>query len=189
MTYKISFQVTEKFDPTRKEIGLKIAISGFSKYKGQKIKLAAFPAQDAVFSKTGSLTISAIGTPGGNNSIEVIDKKTRKVLQQIGSINGNIFTQGDKGQEIIITHKSKKAQIEFKKVPSLKNEILRLDASPKISLFFGLNEETNQPIYTRKSDKKGSFKGEITGVLTDKHEVRVLTGQMTKIASIKPPES
>ncbi|MHA1124895.1 MAG: hypothetical protein ACTSO7_06765 [Candidatus Heimdallarchaeota archaeon] len=187
MTYKISFQVTEKYDPTRKEIGLKIAISGFNKYKGQKIKLAAFPVQDATFSKTGSLSISAIGTPG-NNSIEVIDKKTRKVLQQIGSLNGNIFTQGDKGQEIIITHKSKKAHIELKKVPSLKNEILRLDASPKISLFFGLNEETNQPIYTQKSDKKGSFKGDITGVLTEKHEVRVLTGQMTKIASIKPPE-
>lgn len=187
MTYKISFQVTEKFDPTRKEIGLKIAISGFSKYKGQKIKLAAFPAQDAVFSKTGALTVTAIGTPG-NNTIEVIDKKTRQVLQQIGYINGNIFTQGDKGQEIIITHKLKKAEIQFKKVQSLKNEILRLDASPKISLFFGLNEETNQPVYTQKSDKKGSFKGEITGVLTEKHEVRVLTGQMTKIAAIKPPE-
>ena len=187
MTYKISFQVTEKFDPTRKEIGLKIAISGFNKFKGQKIRLAAFPAQDAVFSKTGSLTVNAIGTPG-NNTIEVIDKKSRKVLQQIGSINSNVFTQGDKGQEIIITHKSKKAQIEFKKVKSLKNEILRLDAFPKISLFFGLNEETEQPIYTQKSDKKGSFKGEITGVLSEKHEVRVLTGQMTKIASIRPPE-
>jgi len=187
MTYKISFQVSEKFDPARNEIGLKIAISGFSKYKGQKIRLAAFPAQDAVFSKTGSLTITAIGKPG-SNIIDVIDKKTRKVLQQIGSINGNIFTQGDKGQEIIITHKSKIAQIELKKVQSLKNEILRLDASPKISLFFGLDQETKQPIYTLKSDKKGSFKNEITGVLSEKHEVRVLTGQMTKIVSIKPPE-
>ena len=73
-------------------------------------------------------------------------------------------------------------------VTKLKNEIIRLDASPKISLFFGMSPETNQPVYTKKTDKKGSFKEEITGVLSDKHEIRVFTGQMSKICSIKPPE-
>lgn len=187
MPYKIAYLVTEKFDPTRKEIGIKVTISGYDKYKGAKIRFIAFPPLDAVFSKTGSLTFTAIGKPG-NNIIEVIEKKTSKVLQQIASLNGNIFTEGGKGQEIIITHSTKKANIEIKKVPSLKDEILRLDASPKISLFFGLNPETNQPIYTKKVDKKGNFNDDITGTMSDKHEVRVLTGQMSKIVSIKPPE-
>ena len=187
MAYKVVYTVTEKYDPTRKEIGLKVAISGFSKYKGAKIRFAAFPNQEATFSKTGSLTFTAIGKPG-NNSLEVIDKKTNKVLQQISAINGNIFTEGGKGQEIAIIHSSKKATISINKVPNLKEEILRLEASPKISLFFGLDPETNQPIYTKKTDKKGSFKEEITGVLSNKHEIRVFTGQMSKICSIKPPE-
>ena len=187
MAYKIGFLVTEKFDPTRKEIGIKVTINGFSEFKGSKIRFAAFPPLDATFSKTGSLTFTAIGNPG-NNVIEVIDKKTSKILQQIGSLNGNIFLDGGKGQEITITHSTKKASIVINKVPSLKEEILRLDASPKISLFFGLNPETNQPIYTKKTDKKGSFKEDITGAMSNKHEVRVLTGQMSKIVSIKPPE-
>ncbi|MGC9780163.1 MAG: hypothetical protein HZR80_13040 [Candidatus Heimdallarchaeota archaeon] len=187
MTYLLSFQVTEKYDPTRKEIGLKVSISGFKDFKSAKVKFAAFPPQDKTFSKTGALTFTAIGHPG-NNTLEIVDPKKSKVLQLIGSLNGNIFIDGDKGQEIIITHKSKKAQIEFKKVAKLKLEIIRLDASPKISLFFGLNPETNQQIYTKKTDKKGSFKEEITGIMSDKHEVKVLTGQMSKICSIKPPE-
>ena len=187
MAYKVVYTVTEKYDPTRKEIGLKVAISGFSKYKGAKIRFAAFPNQEATFSKTGSLTFTAIGKPG-NNSLEVIDKKTNKVLQQISAINGNIFTEGGKGQEIAIIHSSKKATISINKVPNLKEEILRLEASPKISLFFGLDPETNQPIYTKKTDKKGSCKFDITGPLSEKHEVRVLTGQMSKIVAIKPPE-
>lgn len=187
MVYKVIYTVTEKYDPTRKEIGLKVAISGFGKYKGAKIRFAAFPSQESTFSKTGSLTFTAIGKPG-NNSIDVIDKKTNKMLQQISAINGNVFTEGGKGQEITIVHSSKKATITINKVTSLKNELLRLDASPKISLFFGLDPETKQPIYSKKADKKGSCKYDITGTMSDKHDVRVLTGQMSKIVSIKPPE-
>ena len=187
MVYKVSYQVTEKFDPTRNEIGLKVSISGFNQYKGAKIRFAAFPPQDVTFSKNGSLTFTAIGKPG-NNTIEAIDKKTSKIIQQISAINSNIFTKGGKGQEIIIKHYSKKAGIEIKKVPSLKDEVLRLEASPKISLFFGLDSESQQPIYTKKTDKKGSFNNEITGVISEKHEIRVFTGQMMKIVSIKPPE-
>ena len=187
MAYTITFTVTEKYDPTRKELGLKVSINGFSKYKGAKIRFTAFPLQDKTFSKSGGMTLETIGRPG-NNLLEVIDSKTSKVLQFIGSINGNIFTESDKGQEISISHQTKKAVITFKKVRKLKNEIIRLEASPKISLFFGLNPETEQPVYTKKTDKKGSFKEEITGVLSDKHEIRVLTGQMSKICSIKPPE-
>ncbi|NHJ85239.1 MAG: hypothetical protein FK734_07240 [Asgard group archaeon] len=188
MTYSISFLVTEKYDPTRKEIGLRVSISGFKQYKGAKIRFTAFPSQDAVFSKTGAITFTTIGTPT-NNTLEVIETKTNRILQQIGSINSTIFSEGAKGQEIIITHNGKKANIEIKKVPKLKEEIIRLEASPKISLFFGLNPETSQPIYTKKTDKKGSFNEEITGPLEEKHEIRVFTGQMSKICSIKPPES
>ncbi|MHA1556910.1 MAG: hypothetical protein ACTSPM_08260, partial [Candidatus Heimdallarchaeota archaeon] len=101
MAYKVIYTVTEKYDPTRKEIGLKVTISGFGKYKGAKIRFAAFPSQEATFSKTGSLTFTAIGRPS-NNSLEVIDKKTNKMLQQISAINGNVFTEGGKGQEITI---------------------------------------------------------------------------------------
>lgn len=187
MAYKVIYTVTEKFDPTRKEIGLKVVINGFGKYNGAKIRFTAFPPQEATFSKTGSLTFTAIGKLG-NNSLDVIDKKTNKMLQQISVINSNVFTEGGKGQEIIIVHSSKKATISINKVPSLKNELLRLEASPKIPLFFGLNPETKQPIYTQKADKKGSCKFDITGTMSDKHEVRVLTGQMSKIVSIKPPE-
>jgi hypothetical protein len=187
LAYTISFAVTEKFDPTRKELGLKVAISGFGKFKGAKIRFAAFPAQDKTLSKSGAMTFEAIGRPG-NNTLEIIDSKSSKVLQFIGSINGNIFSESDKGQEITISHQTKKAVVTIKKVTKLKNEIIRLEASPKISLFFGLNLETDQPVYTKKTDKKGSFKEEITGVLSDKHEIRVLTGQMSKICSIKPPE-
>ena len=187
MAYKVVYTVIEKYDPTRKEIGLKVAVSGFGKYKGAKIRFAAFPPQDATFSKTGSLTFTAIGKPG-NNYLEVIDKKTNKILQQISSVNGNILTEGGKGQEIAIVHSGKKATVSINKIPTLKEELLRLDASPKISLFFGLEKESNQPIYTKKTDKKGSCKFEITGPMSEKHEVRVLTGQMNKIVSIKPPE-
>lgn len=187
MAYTISFTVTQKFDPTRKELGLKVSINGFSKYKGAKIRFTAFPPHDKTFSKSGAITFETIGHPG-NNLLEVIDSKTSKVLQVIGSINGNIFSESDKGQEISISHQTKKAVVTIKKVSKLKNEIIRLEASPKISLFFGLNPETEQPVYTKKTDKKGSFKEEITGVLSDKHEIRVLTGQMSKICSIKPPE-
>lgn len=187
MAYTITFTVSEKYDPTRKELGLKVSINGFSKYKGAKIRFTAFPPQDKTFSKSGAMTFETIGHPG-NNLLEVIDSKSHKVLQVIGSINGNIFSESDKGQEISISHQTKKAIVTIKKVSKLKNEIIRLEASPKISLFFGLNQETNQPVYTKKTDKKGSFKEEITGVLSDKHEIRVLTGQMSKICSIKPPE-
>ncbi|MCK5045573.1 MAG: hypothetical protein KAS22_03270 [Candidatus Heimdallarchaeota archaeon] len=187
MAYTITFAVTEKYDPTRKELGLKVSINGFSKYKGAKIRFTAFPPQDKTFSRSGAITFETIGHPG-NNLLEVIDSKTSKVLQVIGSINGNIFSESDKGQEISISHQTKKAVVTIKKVSKLKNEIIRLEASPKISLFFGLNPETEQPVYTKKTDKKGSFKEEITGVLSDKHEIRVLTGQMSKICSIKPPE-
>lgn len=187
MTYSITFLVTEKYDPTRKEIGLKVSVTGFSKFKGAKIRLAAFPAINKTLSKTGAVSFEVTGNPG-NNSIEVIDTKTSKILQQIGSVNGNIFIEGGKGQQIKILHKTKKAVIELKGVPKVKNEIIRLEASPKISLFFGMEPETNHPIYTKKTDKKGNFKEEITGVMSDKHEVRVLTGQMMKICSIKPPE-
>ncbi len=187
MAYKVIYTVTEKYDPARKEIGLKVAISGFGEYKGAKIRFAEFPAQEATFSKTGSLTFTAIGKPG-NNSLEIIDKKTNRMLQQISSVNGNVFTEGGKGQEIVIVHSTKKATITISKVSNLKNELLRLEASPKISLFFGLHPETKQPIYTQKADKKGSCKYDITGTMSEKHEVRVLTGQMSKIVSIKPPE-
>ncbi len=187
MTYSITFTVTQKYDPTRKELGLRVSINGFSKFKGAKIRFAAFPPQDKTLSKTGGMTFETIGQPG-NNTLEVIDSKSSKILQFIGSLNGNIFTESDKGQEITITHQTKKALLTIKKVSKLKNEIIRLEASPKISLFFGLNPETNQPIYTKKTDKNGSFKEEITGVLSDKHEIRVFTGQMSKICSIKPPE-
>ncbi|MFW9921658.1 MAG: hypothetical protein ACFFDW_00015 [Candidatus Thorarchaeota archaeon] len=187
MVYKISILVTEKFDPTRKEIGLKVTINGFAEFKGEKIKFSAFPPQDVTFTKTGALTFTAIGTPG-TNTLEVVEQKTRKIVQQIGFINSNVFLEGGKGQEIIITHNTKNARIEINKVPSLKEEIVRIEASPKISLFFGLNPENNQPIYTKKVDKKGIFNEEITGLLSNKHEVRVLTGQMMKIISIKPPE-
>ena len=187
MAYTITFTVTEKYDPTRKELGLKVSINGFSKYRGAKIRFTAFPPQDKTFSKSGAMTFEAIGRPG-NNFLEVIDSKTSKILQIIGSLNGNILTESDKGQEISISHQTKKAVVRIKKVSKLKNEIIRLEASPKISLFFGLNPETEQPVYTKKTDKKGSFKEEITGVLSDKHEIRVLTGQMSKICSIKPPE-
>ena len=187
MTYNISYQVTETFDPTRKELGLKITISGFSKFKGEKIRFAAYPAIDKTLSKTGAMSFTAIGTPG-NNILEIIDSKTSRVLQQIGSLNGNIFIEGGKGQEIKITHKIRKAIIELKGISKVKNEIIRLEASPKIPLFFGMDPESNQPVYTKKTDKKGNFKEEITGVMSDKHEVRVYTGQMMKICSIKPPE-
>lgn len=187
MTYSISFLLTEKYDPARKEVGLRVSISGFKDFKGAKIRFTAFPPQDKILTKTGAVTFTAVGHPG-NNTLEVVDAKNSKVLQLIGSLNGNVFTEGDKGQEIIITHKSKQAEIEFRKIAKLKDEIIRLDASPKISLFFGLDPETNQQIYTKKTDKKGSFKEAITGVMSDKHEVKVLTGQMNKICSIKPPE-
>ncbi|NHJ32899.1 MAG: hypothetical protein FK732_08555 [Asgard group archaeon] len=187
MAYTITFTVAEKYDPTRKELGLKVSINGFNKFRGAKIRFAAFPSQDKTLSKSGAMTFQAIGQPG-NNTLEVIDSKSSKVLQFIGSLNGNVFTESDKGQEITISHQTKKAVISIKKVAKLKNEIIRLEASPKISLFFGLNPETNQPVYTKKTDKKGSFKEDITGVLSDKHEVRVFTGQMSKICSIKPPE-
>lgn len=187
LAYKITFLVTDEYDPTRKEIGLKVSISGFKEFKGSTIRFSAFPPQDATFTKTGAMTFADIGKPGFN-TLEVIDKKTRMVLQMIGGINSNIFLKGGKNQEITITHMGKKAQIETKKVPELKEEVIRLDASPKIPLFFGLNPENNQPIYTKKVDKKGSFKEEITGSMSEKHEVRAFTGQMTKIVSIKPPE-
>lgn len=188
MAYTISFTVTEKFDPTRKELGLKVSISGFSKFKGAKIRFAAFPSIDKTLSKSGAMSFETVGRPGMNNTLEVIDSKKSKVLQFIGSINGNIFSESDKGQEITISHQTKKAVVTIKKVSKLKNEIIRLKASPDISLFFGLNPETEQPIYTKKTDKKGSFKEEINGVLSDKHEIRVYTGQMSQICSIKPPE-
>jgi len=187
LAYTITFTVTEKYDPTRKELGLKVSINGFRKFKGAKIRFTAFPPQDKTFSKSGAMSFEAIGRPG-NNLLEVLDSKTSKVLQFIGSLNGNIFTESEKGQEISISHQTKKAVITTKKVTKLKNEIIRLEASPKISLFFGLSPETNQPVYTKKTDKKGSFKEDITGVLSEKHEIRVLTGQMSKICSIKPPE-
>ena len=103
-------------------------------------------------------------------------------------MNGNIFSEGGIGQEIKITHKIKTAEIAFNKVPKIKNEVIRLDASPKIPVFFGIEPDTKQPIYTKRVDSKGSFKEEITGVITEKHEIRVFTSQMTKICSIKPPE-
>ncbi|MHA1212060.1 MAG: hypothetical protein ACTSSH_06330 [Candidatus Heimdallarchaeota archaeon] len=187
MSYKISFLVTEKYDPTRKELGLKVAISGFNKFKGAKVRMAAFPSIDKTFSKTGALSFTEIGKPA-NNVIEVLDSKTSRVLQQIGSLNSNIFIDSDKGQEIIVSHKNKKAHIEIKKVSALKNELIRLEASPKISVFFGIDPETSKNIYTKKTDKKGSFKEEITGAMSEKHEIRILTGQMVKICSIKPPE-
>ncbi|MCK5184257.1 MAG: hypothetical protein KAQ95_08120, partial [Candidatus Heimdallarchaeota archaeon] len=134
MAYTITFAVTEKYDPTRKELGLKVSINGFSKYKGAKIRFTAFPPQDKTFSRSGAITFETIGHPG-NNLLEVIDSKTSKVLQVIGSINGNIFSESDKGQEISISHQTKKAVVTIKKVSKLKNEIIRLEASPKISLF------------------------------------------------------
>ncbi len=187
MTYNISYLLTEKYDPTRKELGIKVSISGFDKFKGQKVRFSGFPSIDQTFSKTGALTFSMIGTPG-NNVIEVLDTKTHRVIQQIGSLNSNIFLEGDKGQEIIISHKSKIANIVFKKVQKLKDELIRLEASPKIPVFFGMDPETNQNLYTKKTDKKGSFDNEINGAITEKHEIRILTGQMNKICSIKPPE-
>jgi hypothetical protein len=187
LTFSISFIVSEKYDPTRKEIGLKVSITGFSGFKGAKIRLTAFPSIDKTFSKTGAITFTAIGKPG-TNVLEVVDTKTNRVLQQIGSVNSNIFTDGGTGQEITIKHKSRKAAIEFRKVERLKNELIRLDAAPKAKVFFGLNPENEQPIYTKKVDKKGSFEEEITGVISESHEIRVFTGQMTKICTIKPPE-
>ncbi|MBN1330639.1 MAG: hypothetical protein JXA54_14290 [Candidatus Heimdallarchaeota archaeon] len=187
MTYSISYLVTEKYDPTRKELGLKVSITGFDKYKGQRVRFSGYPSTDKVFSKTGALTFTLIGTPG-NNIIEVMDIKTNRVIQQIGSLNGNILLEGDKGQEIIISHKSKVAAIVIKKVQRLKDELIRLEASPKIPIFFGIDPDTNQNLYTKKTDKKGSFDNEITGAISEKHEIRILTGQMNKICSIKPPE-
>jgi hypothetical protein len=188
LTLSVTYLVTEKYDPTRNEIGLKVSTRGFSEFKGAKIRLSGFPPQEKTFSRTGALTFEAMGKPG-NNTLEVIDSKTSMVLQQISSINTNLLKKGPKGQEITITHKSRKAEIEIKKVPILKNEYLRIDASPKISLFFGINEETDQPNYTTKLDKKGSITTEISGPMSDKHEIKVLTGQMNQICSIKPPEN
>jgi hypothetical protein len=187
LTYSISFSVSEKHDPTRKEIGLKVSINGFGAFKGAKVRLSAFPTIDKTLSKGGSVTFTKIGKPG-TNIIEVIDAKSNRVLQQIGSINSNIFLDGGTGQEIIIKHMKRNAEIVFKKVPKLKNEIVRLDAAPKEKVFFGLNPETGHPIYTKETDKKGNFKEEITGAISEKHEIRVFTGQMTKICTIKPPE-
>jgi len=187
MPWSISFKVIEKFDPARKELGLRVAIVGFSSFKGAKIRFSAFPSIDKVFTKTGALTFEAIGAPG-TNILEVIEQKTGRVLQTIGSINSNIFKEGGINQEIKIAHKGKKGAITINKVAKLKEEIIRLDASPKISLFFGVHPETQQPVYTKKVDKKGNFQEDITGPISEKHEIRVLTGQMVKIASIKPPE-
>ncbi|HUT81152.1 MAG TPA: hypothetical protein VMZ29_08110 [Candidatus Bathyarchaeia archaeon] len=187
MTYSISYLITEKYNPTRKELGLKVSITGFDKYKGQRVRFSGYPSIDKTFSKTGAITFTMIGTPS-NNIIEVMDAKTNRVIQQIGSLNGNVFLEGDKGQEIIINHKSKVASITIKKVQKLKDELIRLEASPKIPIFFGIDSETNQNLYTKKTDKKGSFDEQITGVISDKHEIRILTGQMNKICSIKPPE-
>lgn len=187
LTYSISFLVSEKHDPTRKEIGLRVSINGFNAFKGAKVRLSAFPTIDKTISKSGSITFAEIGKPG-TNIIEVIDAKSNRVLQQIGSINSNIFLEGGTGQEIIIKHKKRTAELVIKKVPKLKNDIIRLDAAPKEKVFFGLNPETNQPIYTKGIDKKGNFSEEITGAISEKHEIRAFTGQMTKICSIKPPE-
>ncbi|NHJ47130.1 MAG: hypothetical protein FK733_05010 [Asgard group archaeon] len=186
MTCSISFSVSEKYDPTRKEIGLKVAINGFSKFKGARVRFSAFPNIEKTFSKTGSLTFTEIGKPG-TNIIEVIDSKTNRVLQQIGSINSNIFIESGTGQEITIKHKTRKAEIETRKVAKIKNELIRLDTLPKIKIFFGLNPETQQPLYTKKVDKKGNFKEEITGAISDIHEIRVYAGQMVPICTIKPP--
>ena len=186
MVVSVSYLVTEKYDPTRKEIGLKVTIKGFEKFSGAKIRLSGFPSVDKTFSKTGTLTFTGIGQLA-NNTIEVIDAKSSKVLQQISSINTNILTKGNKDQEIIIKHKTKSAEIIAKNITALKNEYLRATASPKISLFFGI-DENEKPIYTRKADAKGCLKTEITGQLTDEYEVKILTGQMVVICSIKPPE-
>ncbi|MHA1630428.1 MAG: hypothetical protein ACTSXO_05565 [Candidatus Heimdallarchaeota archaeon] len=187
MPWSITFKVIEKYDFARKELGLRVAIAGFNAYKGLKIRFSAFPSIEKTFTKTGALTFEAIGTPG-TNILEVIEPKSGRIIQAIGSVNSNLFTEGPTNQEIKITHYGQKAAITLTKVPKLKEEFIRLDASPKISLFFGVNPETKQPIYTKKVDKKGNFQETITGPLSEKHEVRVLTGQMVKIVSIKPPE-
>jgi len=74
LAYTITFTVTEKYDPTRKELGLKVSINGFNKYKGAKIRFTAFPPQDKTFSKSGAMTFETIGHPG-NNLLEVLDSK------------------------------------------------------------------------------------------------------------------
>jgi hypothetical protein len=186
LTYSISFLVSEKYDPTRKEIGLKVSITGFNKFKGAKIRFSAFPNIEKTFSKTGALSFTEIGKPG-TNIIEVVDSKSNRVLQQIGSINSNIFLDGGKGQEVIIKHKTRVAHVETRNIGKIKNEPIRVEALPKIKVFFGLNPETEQPLYTKKADKKGNFKEEITGAISDIHEIRVFAGQMVPICTIKPP--
>ena len=123
---------------------------------------------------------------GENNSGKTNSKLANSIIKAMKSLDILIeATESASNLAVFLMEESMKI---IKKVSKLKNEIIRLEASPKISLFFGLNPETDQPVYTKKTDKKGSFKEEITGVLSDKHEIRVLTGQMSKICSIKPPE-
>ncbi|MEA2070253.1 MAG: hypothetical protein U9O98_03090 [Asgard group archaeon] len=186
MSYSVTYTVDEKYNLARNEISLRVSIKGFKTFRGKKIRFTAFPPQDKTFTKTGALTFTASGKPG-QNSLEIVDPDTSKILQEISSINSKMFLKGDKNQEITIKHNGPTAYVEIKKVPELEETYLRIDAHPQITLFFGMNEETNKPIFTKKTNNKGSIKTEITGKLSFDHEIKILTAQNNKICSINPP--